>query len=68
MIITIFNDDHCEELAFPLLLHIGEFGYQVERDLHLNPVKYFNQCLLTYIQQFVSDLDYTLLHYLLPSN
>ena len=26
---NIFNDDHCEELAFPLLLHIGEFGYQV---------------------------------------
>ena len=55
MIITIFNDDHREELAFPLLFHVGEFGYQVKRDLHLNPVK--------------SDLDYhILLHYLLPSN
>ena len=31
-------DKQCEELAFPR----GRFGYNVDRDVKLSPVKYFN--------------------------
>ena len=36
----------------------GEFGYRVEQEVKLSPVKYFNQRLLNYTQLFPSDSDY----------
>ena len=39
--VTVLNDDHCEELAFPYLFLAGRFGYKVKREMPLSPVKYF---------------------------
>ena len=47
-----------EELDFPYLFLDGKFGYKVEREIKLSPVKYFNQGLLNFTQMFVSDSDY----------
>ena len=46
--VSILYDDHCEELALPYLLPTGRFGYNVEREFPLSPVKYFNQRLLNF--------------------
>ena len=55
---SILLDEKCEELAHPFLFPTGKFGYKVERDIKLSPVKYFNQRLLNYKQKFASDSDY----------
>ena len=55
---SILMDDKCEELAHPYLFPTGKFGYKVEREIKLSPVKYFNQRLLNYTQKFASDSDY----------
>ena len=49
--VSIFNDNFCEELAFPCLFSAEKFGYKVKRNLNLSPVKYFNQPLLNYTQR-----------------
>ena len=41
---------YCEELAFPHIFSIGHFGYTVEREVKLSPLKYFNQPRLNYAQ------------------
>ena len=51
-------DEKCEELAHPYLFSTGKFGFRVERDNKLSPIKYFNQCLLNYKQKFAADSDY----------
>ena len=56
--ISILTDKHCEELAHPYLFTTGKFGYKVDRDIDLSPVKYFNQRLLNYMQKFSADSDY----------
>ena len=56
--VSILNDDHCEELAFPYLFPTGNFGYKVKCEVLLSPVKYFNQRLLNFRQNFASDADY----------
>ena len=56
---SIFSDDHCEEVAFPHLFPDGIFGYRVELEVPLSPVKYFNQRLLSFKQTFAADPDYT---------
>ena len=56
--LSILMDEKCEELAHPFLFPTGKFGYRVERDIKLSPVKYFNQRLLNYKQKFASDSDY----------
>ena len=56
--ISIFKDKYCEELAFPHLFPTGKYGYKVERDIPLSPVKYFNQRLLNCSQKFASGSDY----------
>ena len=56
--VPIVNDEFCEELAFPHLFPSGKFGYKVERDIPLSCVKYFNQRLLNFKQNFASDADY----------
>ena len=55
---SFFNDDFCEEQAFPYLLPRGKYGYKVLREVKLTPVKYFNQRLLNYNQRFSSCGDY----------
>ena len=47
-----FNDQFCEEQAFPFLLPKGRYAYQVTREVSLSPVKYFNQRLLNCTQRF----------------
>ena len=59
--ISVFNDKFGEELAFPYLFPDGKFGYKVERDIPISPVKYFNQRLLNYTQRFAGDADYIFL-------
>ena len=44
---SILNDQYCEELPYPYF------------SLLVSPVKYFNQRLLNYKQNFASDADYT---------
>ena len=56
--LPILMDDNCEELAHSYLFPTGKFGYKVEQDVVLSPVKYFNQRLLNYKQKFSSDSDY----------
>ena len=56
--ISILTDKHCEELAHPYLFPTGKFGYKVDREIYLSPVKYFNQRLLNYMQKFSADSDY----------
>ena len=57
-LMSILNDQYCEELAHPHLFATGNFGYKIERNIKLSPVKYFNQRLLNYKQKFASDADY----------
>ena len=54
----IITDDCCEELAFPQYFSKCRFGYNMNRDVKLTPVKYFNQRLLNYKQIFASCADY----------
>ena len=55
---SILMDEKCEELAHPFLFPTGKYGYKVERETKLSPVKYFNQRLLNYKQKFAADSDY----------
>ena len=48
---SILNDQYCEELAHPHLFPTGNFGYKIERNVKLSPVKYFNQRMLNYINK-----------------
>ena len=55
---SMLNDEFCEELAFQYLFPRGKFGYKIERDIKLSPIKCFNQRLLNYTRLFASDLDF----------
>ena len=55
---SILNDEYCEEISFPHLFPKGKVGYKVRRKIPLSPVKYINQRLLNYSQNFASDTDY----------
>ena len=33
--VSVLNDDHCEELAFPYLFLTGKFGYKVKHEMPL---------------------------------
>ena len=56
--LSFFSDDFCEEQAFPYLFPKGKYGYKVDREITLSPVKYFNQRLLNFTQRFSSSSDY----------
>lgn len=56
--ISLMTDKQCEELAFPLLFPEGRFGYKVEREVKLSPVKYFNARLLHYSGRFATNPEY----------
>ena len=66
--VSVLNDDHCEELAFPYFFLTGKFGFKVKREMPLSPVTYFNQQLLNFRQSFASDADYICLQDQLLSN
>ena len=36
---SLVADNNCELLAFPYLFPSGKFGYDIKRDIKLNPVK-----------------------------
>ena len=55
---SISYNEHCEELAFPHISPSGEFGYRVKRQVTVSPFRYFDQCLLNFVQYFASDADY----------
>ena len=55
---SILNYQFYKELNFPYLFPAGKFGYRVQRDVKLSPVKYFNQRLLHYSQTFAAESDY----------
>lgn len=52
------TDKQCKELAFPVLFPEGRFGYKVEREVKLSPVKYFNARLLHYSGGFATNPEY----------
>ena len=56
--IHFMKEKYCEELAFPTLFPTGQFGYQVERDVPILPVKYFNARLLNYTGRFDRNPEY----------
>ena len=41
--ILILSYTFCEQLAFPCVFPQGKFRYNIERDVKLSPIKYFNQ-------------------------
>ena len=56
--VSFMSDKQCEELAFPVLFPKGRFGYKVEREVKLSPVKYFNARLLHYSGRFATNPEY----------
>ena len=56
--VSILSDEFSEEEVFPCLLPRGKFGYNVSRDIPINPAPYFNQQLLIFNQYFASDAGY----------
>ena len=55
---AILNHQFCEHFAFLYLFPAGKFGYRVQRNSRLSPVKCFNQRLLYYSQKFATESDY----------
>ena len=55
---SLISDENCEALAFPYLFPTEEFGYNIQRDVKLSPVRHFNQRLLNFTQLFASEADY----------
>ena len=56
--VSLMMDKNCEELAFPVLFPKGQFGYTVEREIKLSPVKYFNARLLHHSGRFATNSEY----------
>ena len=56
--VSILSDEFSEEEVFLYLLPRGKFGYNLSRDIPINPARYFNQRLLIFNQYFASDADY----------
>ena len=42
----------------PYLFRNGKFGYKLEREFKLSPIKYFNQKLFNFTQMFAPDPDH----------
>ena len=56
--VSFMTDKLCEEMAFPVLLPRGKFGYHHERAIKLSPVKYFNARLLHHSGRFATNSEY----------
>ena len=54
----MISDESCKTLAFPYLFPTKKFWYNIQRDVKLRPVRYFNQGILNYKQLFASEADY----------
>lgn len=61
ILVSVFNDKFCGGLACPYLFPDCKFGYKVECDVPISPVKYFNQRLLNDTQEFSGDAEYIFL-------
>ena len=57
--LSLLAYEYCEKLSHPHLFRTGKFGYNINREISLSPVKYFNQRLLNHTKKFASDSDYT---------
>ena len=57
MPLPIISDENCKLLAHPYLFPTGKFGCIYQKDISLNPSKYFNQRPLNYSQRFASNSD-----------
>ena len=62
---SLIFDENCEALALPYLFPTWEFGYNIQCDAKLTPVRYFNQQLLNYTHLFASETNYTFRLYLI---
>ena len=52
-------DKQCEELAFPVLFPKVRYGYTVELQVTISPVKYYsNARLLHYSGRFATNPEY----------
>ena len=56
--VSFMADKQCEELAFPILFPKGKYGYSVNREIKLSPVKYFNARLLHHSGRFATNPEY----------
>ena len=56
--VSFMVDQQCEELAFPILFPKGKYGYSVNREIKLSPVKYFNARLLHHSGRFATNSEY----------
>ena len=56
--VSFMMDKNCKELAFPELFLKGQFGYTVEREMKLSPVKYFNARRLHYSGRIATNPEY----------
>ena len=56
--VSMMTGRHCEKLAFPVLFPKGRFGYKMDRNKKLTPVRYFNSHLLHYSGRFTSNPEY----------
>ena len=54
---SLVADDNCELLAFPYLFSKRKFGCNIQVDIRLIPIKYFNQHL-NYTKLFASKAGY----------
>ena len=54
---SLISNENCEALAFPYLFPTGKFRYNIQRDVKLSLVRYFNQRLLNYTQLFASEAE-----------
>ena len=54
----LISDESCSALAFPHLFPTRKFGYNIQHDVKLSPVRYFIQWLLNYTLLFASEADY----------
>ena len=56
--VSFMADKQCEELAFHILFAKGKYGYSVNREIKLSPVKYFNARLLHHSGRFATNPEY----------
>ena len=56
--VSFMADKQCEELAFPVLFPKGKYGYSVNLEVKLSPVKYFNARLLHHSGRFATNPEY----------
>ena len=58
--ISIFHDQHFEEMCNPTKYPTGKFGLTTNRNTKLTACKYFNQKLLDAVGSFARDIEYLL--------